>query len=359
MAAVVTEQPGGDSADTGKKLTLVVTGANIGCGYEACRQLAATTEVGHIVVGVRSAEKAKKTIDSLVADTQKDSSFFSSILIDNGDLASIKAAVEVFPKFDRLCLNAGGLAKLGIHKPSGATNTMVINTLGAAALVDGLLAANKIQAGARVIYIGSEVSRNIWSLTGLLPFYLCNGFGEEDVDRVIGNNYQACYGCNCLPVRAQLGDYKNSKIIGQLHFAHLAKENPEIYFASTSPGAVGGSFFQKSKFPMKQLVNCIPCAFRCARISHACSPKKSLQIGSKRYVDMLTGPTRFPPGAMSMSGPDCCCCLSWGAYGPLVDNRPLVGYLRDENLAAQTTAKVRAWEDKWAQQAFVNMEMKR
>ena len=69
--------------------------------------------------------------------------------------------------------------------------------------------------------------------------------------------------------------------------------------------------------------------------------------------------TRFPPGAMPMSGPDCCCCLSWGARGPLIDNRPLVGYLGDENLAAQTTAKVRAWEDKWAQRAFVNMEMKR
>ena len=40
---------------------------------------------------------------------------------------------------------------------------MVINTLGAAALVDGLLAANKVPAGARVIYIGSEVSRSVWS----------------------------------------------------------------------------------------------------------------------------------------------------------------------------------------------------
>ena len=343
-----------------KKLTIVVTGANAGCGYEACKQLAAVDEVGHIVVGVRSDEKAKDTIGSLVLETGKDASFFSSIIIDSADLASIKAAVEVFPKFDRLCLNAGGLASTALHA-SGATNTMVVNSLDAAALVDGLLAANKVPAGSRVIYIGSEVARTIWSFTGLLPNYHCGGFAEKDIDWAIGHHYQAC-GCDLLPIRGQLGDYKNAKIIGQLHFAHLAKENPEIYFASTSPGGVGGSFAEKAKFPVKQLMLCVPCAFRALWVTHACGPKESLRIGTKRYIDILTGPELFPSGSMPMSGygpwAGCCCCF-WGARGPMVDNRPLVSYFRNEKLCEQTTVKVREWEDKWAQQAGVKMEMKR
>eukprot|EP00966_Prymnesium_polylepis_P011907 273290-Prymnesium_polylepis.1 len=62
---------------------------------------------------------------------------------------------------------------------------------------------------------------------------------------------------------------------------------------------------------------------------------------------------------MSGKTPPCCCCF-WGANGPMVDNRPLVGYLGDEALADAMCAKVREYEDKWAASAGVStMKMQR
>ena len=79
-------------------------------------------------------------------------------------MVSIEKCVSTFPKFDRLCLNAGGLAPIAMHESSGVTQTMVINALGASCLVDGLLAANKVPANARIVYIGSEVTHTIVKL---------------------------------------------------------------------------------------------------------------------------------------------------------------------------------------------------
>jgi len=120
-----------------------------------------------------------------------------------------------------------------------------------------------------------------------------------------------------------MGDYKNAKIIGHMHFAHLAKEHPEIHVMSVSPGGVGGSFAETGHFPVKQLMAMTPCMFRCLCVTHACGPSASTVIGSKRYVDVLTGEPQWKPGSMPMS-PQCCgCCCFWGARGAMVDNRPL------------------------------------
>ena len=51
--------------------------------------------------------------------------------------------------------------------------------------------------------------------------------------------------------RGQLGDYVNSKIVGHLHFAHVAKQHPELYVVGTSPGAIGGSYFEREERPRR------------------------------------------------------------------------------------------------------------
>ena len=94
-------------------------------------------------------------------------------------MASIMSAIKAFPAVDRLCLNAGGLGETKIHEASGATDSIVSNVLGNAMLVDGLIEAKKIKKDGRIVYIGSEVTRAIYSFTGLLPIYTC--FGEKDV----------------------------------------------------------------------------------------------------------------------------------------------------------------------------------
>merc|ERR1711998_193363 len=156
----------------------------------------------HIVMTGGSSAKADKAVEELAKLTGKDKTFFSYVLMDCDDLQSVKTAVDAFPDdFDRLMLNAGGFGNGKIHEASGATQAQVINTLGHAVLVDGLLDKGKIKDGAWVVYVGSEVSRSLISFTGLLPNY-CGNFPESRIDRAISTKYKSCYCCHygcCIP----------------------------------------------------------------------------------------------------------------------------------------------------------------
>jgi len=172
---------------------------------------------------------SEAVVAQLLVDTGKPAAFFDYVILDLRDLASITAAVESLPQVDRLCLNAGGVGRNNMVALMGATDAMVDNVLGHAVLSDGLLKAGKLKAGARIVYIGSEVTRTIWSFRGLLPVYWC--VGEIDIEHAISRNYYSdpCGGCayscdpmSCLPVRGQLGDYKNSKIVGQLFYSAVS-----------------------------------------------------------------------------------------------------------------------------------------
>jgi len=183
----------------------------------------------------------------------------------------------------------------------------------------------------------------------MLPNYYCCGFKEKDIDWALSKDYDGI--CSCIPVRRQLGDYKNSKIVGHMHFAHLAKEKEadKVHISSVSPGAVGGSFAEKMHFPVSLLMSCMPCLFRCLCITHSCSPATSLEMGAARYVEVLTGEEpKWPTGSMPMSGyPFPCCCMMWGANGKMIDNRPLVPYFKDEALCEKAATKVRERIQQW------------
>ena len=214
---------------------VLITGGNGDAGGEACKQLATKSEVTKIIITCRSKEKATKTIDSLIASTGKDPSFFGYVTMDLTDYASIVKGVTFCPEtIDRLCLNVGGLGKCKMHPSCGATDAMVLNTLGHALFCDKLIEAGKVSKGSRVIYVGSEVSHDVYSFSGLLPHYY-GRFSEEDIEWAVSKNYNDFLGW-ALPIRRQLGDYKNSKIIGQLHFSNMAKEHSDIHFMTISPG---------------------------------------------------------------------------------------------------------------------------
>jgi len=337
-------------------VTIAITGGSSGLGLEAARQLAMTPEVNKIVITGRSKDRAESAIAKLVKQTGKDESFFQIVILDLGDVNSINAATAAFPAFDRILLNAGGLGTGKMHASgNGMTDSMVINTVGHAMFVDGLIAAGKISAGKRVVYVGSEVSRALWSFVPLLPNY-CGNFKEKDIEWAITKDYNGPG--SCFPLRRQMGDYKNAKIIGHMHFTHLAKEHPEIHVMSMSPGAVGGTFAETAYCPVKQLIAYSPCLFRCLCVTHACFAPASTVIGGQRYVDVLTGDEpKWKAGSIAMSPPCCGCLCFWGACGTMVDNRPLVPYFRDEALCEKTTAKVREWSSKWASQAPAQMTM--
>merc|ERR1740121_3393331 len=94
---------------------------------------------------------------------------------------------------------------------------------------------------------------------------------------------------------------------------------------------------------MKQLMAaCGVCPFRAMCVAHAMSTTSSVEIGSRRYVEVLTGETTWKTGSMPMSGyPFPCCCCLWAGYGPTADNRQFVPYFRDEALCEKAAIKVR------------------
>ena len=213
---------------------VLITGGNGDVGVEACKQLATKAEVTKVVITCRSKEKATKTIDDLIVATGKDLSFFGYVTMDLTDYDSIVEGAKACPNsIDRLCLNVGGLGKCEMHA-CGATDGMVLNTLGHALLFEKLIEAGKVPKGSRVIYVGSEVSHDIYSFSGLLPHYY-GRFSEQDIEWAIGKTYDDIF-AKVFPLRRQLGDYKNAKIIGQLHFSNMAKEHPDIHFVTISPG---------------------------------------------------------------------------------------------------------------------------
>jgi len=334
---------------------VVVTGANIGMGFAGAKQLAAEPEVAKIVITARSQEKIEATSSALIAETGKDASFFEAVLLDLGEYKSIESAIEAFPAFDRILLNAGGLGTGKMHvSGNGMTDAMVINTIGNAMLVDGLILAGKIKQGTRVCWVGSEVSRSVYSFEGLLPDY-CGNFKEKDIEWAITKDYDGP--CSCLPIRRQMGDYKNAKIVGHMHFINLAKEYPDMHITSVSPGAVGGSFAGGAHCPVKQLMAFCPCMFRCLCVTHAFRTSVATQIGAQRYVDAMTGELpKYPTGSVLLSPKTCGLCM-WGAFGQMVDNRPFVPYYQDEELCKKASIKVREWATKWTQQAPGQMSM--
>lgn len=324
---------------------VAITGGTSGVGFEACKQLCAVAEVTGVVLTSRSSANAEKAIERLRSATGKDGSFFEYVVLDLEDLPSIVAAISSFPKVDRICLNGSRLGKCKLHAQSMVTDAMA-SVLGHTVLTDGLVAAGKLNAGARIVHIGGEIARPLWSFTGLLPNFF--SFAEGDLDAAITQNYSDC--CCCLPIRMQLGDYKNTKIVGPLFYAGLAAEQSDFHVMSVSPGAMTDTgIFARGFFPAPILKH-LSCLFYCLQVTHPVAE------GAKRYVSVPTGEPSFPAGAYAMSGtpPPFCCCL-WGAKGPLVDNRQYGGgfeccgpkYMDSSALNKAAVAKMRGYQARW------------
>jgi short chain dehydrogenase len=95
-----------------KAKTIVITGANSGIGFEACKRL--MTKGHTIILACRSMEKAQEAIHRIQQqDTTTISSYHGTLIpaeCDLADMSSIQTFVTRLPtrtKIDTLCLNAG------------------------------------------------------------------------------------------------------------------------------------------------------------------------------------------------------------------------------------------------------------
>ncbi len=215
-------------------VTISITGGNGDVGTEASKQLSALDEVTKIYLTCRSKEKAEEAIDNLVKITGKDPSFFGCIPLDVMDITSIKNAFKDFPKVDSLCLNIGGLANCKIHKACGAVDAMAMNTLGQVVLANGLIDAKKVAVGGGFIFVGSEVSRSVYSFSSLLPDY--SKFEDEDIDNVITPVYNDCLtGAHFLFVLSWVIT-NISRSLDNFTLVIWLKYTLSIFFMTVSPG---------------------------------------------------------------------------------------------------------------------------
>ena len=139
--------------------TVLITGANVGLGFECARQLASKEGIQKVILGCRNQTKAEAAKKDLEEQTGKTDDFYELLIIDVSDLAKVRKAVdELKEPIDGLVLNAGGT---GGPDPAemteyGVPAIVAANLLGHVLLVDLLLENKKLKEGGSVVYSGTE-----------------------------------------------------------------------------------------------------------------------------------------------------------------------------------------------------------
>ena len=153
-------------------MTILVTGANKGIGFEICRQLA---RLGHrVILSARSAERGEDAVNSLAKENIK----VVFLLLDTSDVGSIlRAARELKGRIEALHVLINNAAILDIWqgsileaKAAGLRDTFVTNTLGPILLTQALLPLLRAGKPSRVINVSSQLG-SVQNMTDGWPGY--------------------------------------------------------------------------------------------------------------------------------------------------------------------------------------------
>src|ERR1017187_1651979 len=125
---------------------ILITGANIGIGKEAARQLALKKETKKVILFCRNQAKAEVAKKDLEEKTGK--KIFEIIIGDVTDANSVRKAVEEIKEpIDAIILNAGGMVGKTAAKitTSGMNDLAATNILGHVILVEELIKRDKLK----------------------------------------------------------------------------------------------------------------------------------------------------------------------------------------------------------------------
>lgn len=272
------------------KLTAMVTGANSGLGYEASRQLALSDKVGHVVLMCRRQEAAEEAIVNLAEATGKPADHFSFVLCSLTSFESVNKAVESLDKtIDLFLMNAGGMASKDLTS-DGVSQTMAMNTTGHALMLEGLLKQGKLASKARCVYSGSEIASGV---PGMNPTPV---FEAPYVDAVT-SHINATFVHDQYEKDNRLFTYGYAKAVGALYISALARENPDMYMVSVSPGGTSGTnVYKNADWWIRKIM------YVAGGLMTLMGKQHSVATGAKRYVDALlqTG-YEFPSGTFIAS----------------------------------------------------------
>ena len=261
----------------------LITGANSGLGFEAARQFALREGVEKIILACRNKTKAQEALQKLEELTGK--TIFEILIVDVGDLESCRqAAQKLDTKIDGVILNAGGG---GGTEPTKITKDGVmlifgINVLGHVHFIDRLMENGKLSETGSVMYVASFAARGAPEVRAAKPpitegsiaewTSVVNGTKFED-----GSTYTDIYGA--------------TKLMGALWTMSMSRQHPKMRFITIDPGMARGTSGTKS-LPFFQRLTMETAMW----VMQALGRAHSVDVGSKRYVDVMLNKDDFTSG---------------------------------------------------------------
>jgi len=208
----------------------LVTGANTGIGLVTARALA--RQGTHVFITCRNAETARVALQHIRADSGN--AQVESLLMDLGDLASVRACAQAFLAHDlplHLLVNNAGLAGGRGRTPSGFELAFGVNHIGHFLLTRLLLQRIRTSAPARIVTVASRAH------------YRATGLQWETLRE---------------PTRSSTGitEYSNSKLANVLFSAELARQlhGSGVTTYALHPGVVASDVWRAVPWPIRPLM---------------------------------------------------------------------------------------------------------
>jgi len=253
--------------------SILITGANIGLGKEAARQLALKKETKRVILFCRNQAKAEAAKKDLEEKTGK--KIFEIIIGDVTDANSVRKAVEKIKEpIDAVILNAGGMVGKTAAKitPSGMNELAATNILGHVVLVEELIKHDKLKKA--VLSVSAEAVPGV-KLLGMKPVAMKTSSVDEFAAVLDGS-----YFGNKFDVTQAYGYVKYVMTMWTLS---KARKYPELKFVVMSPGNTKGTLAPDNlppamRFMLKNFM--MPVVFPLmGGMVH------KLEVGAKRFVD--------------------------------------------------------------------------
>ena len=280
--------------------TYLITGANSGLGFDATRQLALRNDVQTVFMACRSEEKAQKAIDDLVQlGVSKTKLRFIPFDGSSSKSQIIQAVANSLPLgtvLDGIVLNAGGIGHDTVGRPTKPNHILPIVQINLAAhvhLVEYLRSQDHLKKNhSRIIYVGTEGSRGIPFIGMKSPDFVGDtpDYFKPYID---GSAYTTTNNNNNNSNKNKydpMAVYPEAKGLATLYFSAWARQHPQYFVLTVSPGGTKGTSFahQEAMNPMMSVIFPIM-----MKVFGAFGKFHSLKIGAKRYVDAVTGEGEF------------------------------------------------------------------
>jgi NAD(P)-dependent dehydrogenase (short-subunit alcohol dehydrogenase family) len=253
---------------------VLITGANVGLGKDVARQLAMRPETARIYLACRNQDRAMTARAELETATGR--CIFEIILMDVASLASVRAGVAAIDgSVDALVMNAGviGGKPLMDLTADGVTTLFATNVLGHAVLLEGLLTENRL--GEVAVFVASEAARGIPKLRFKRPSFVTTS--ADELATVMDGSYFAGKKADRNLAFGQ------TKYIGALWMAYLARHYPDLRFITVSPGnTTGTQAADGAALPLRMAAKYVMPRLG---IAH------ELEVGAKRLVDGVIDPS--------------------------------------------------------------------